>query len=191
MGYKGITPFLLTLYIICIHANVHAPKQLINDGNPTLAMSKEKLADLVSQNRKLVYSEPMLSVLNSTNVQSVPWACRSDFRTLALDYILPGVRPNPYAVRSKCTLCIHSFHCLPRHPSFFHNSRLIRPIEQNEFWQKWGLSPKQPDHFPNYFNHYTTESESTVLTVSFKLHLHHAPSVLSNSSNLCNWMKMS
>ena len=68
MGCKGITPFLLTLYITCIHANVQAPEQLINDGNPTLSMSKEKLADLVSQNRKMVYSEPMLSVLNSTNV---------------------------------------------------------------------------------------------------------------------------
>ena len=108
MSWKGITPFLLTLYIICIHGNVHAPEQLINGAHPTLAMSKEKLADLVSQNRKLVYSEPMLRVLNSTNVQSVPSACRSDFRTLARDYILPGVRPNPYAVRSKYTYSLYS-----------------------------------------------------------------------------------
>ena len=31
---------------------------------------------------------------------------------------------------------------------FFHNSRLIRRIEQKEFGQKWGLNPGYPDHFP-------------------------------------------
>ena len=31
---------------------------------------------------------------------------------------------------------------------FFHNSRLIRRIEQIKFWQKWGLSPGYPDHIP-------------------------------------------
>ena len=101
MGFKFITSFLLTLYIFCTNANMQAPEHMVNDANPTLPMSKEKLADLVSENRKLIYSEPMLSVLNSTSVQSVLWECRSDFRRLALDYIFPGNLPNPYAVRSK------------------------------------------------------------------------------------------
>ena len=50
-----------------------------------------------------------------------------------------------------------------------------------------GFEPRISWSLSNCFNYYTTES--TVLVVSFKLHLLYVPLVLSNTSNSSNWTK--
>ena len=46
---------------------------------------------------------------------------------------------------------VHASHVVVLHiqSSFFKSLRLIREIEQNEFWQKWALSPGYPGQVPS------------------------------------------